>query len=65
MVAYHVSERHDSNYHDFMYVGILTRLKLHQLLFVSKALAVEGRRQDPTLLPSPGGVGGLERPLKV
>ena len=28
-------------------------------MFVSKALTVEGRRQDPTLLPSPGGVGGL------
>lgn len=61
-----MSERHDSNYHDFMYMGILlTSLKLHQLLFVSKALPVEGRRQDPTLLLSSGGVGGLERPLKV
>lgn len=57
--------RHDSNYPDFMYVGILIRFKLHQLLFVSKALTVEGRRQDPTLLPSLGGVEWLERPLKV
>lgn len=58
-------ESHHSNYRDFMFMGILTSLKLHQLLFVSQALRVGGRRQDPTLLPSPAGVGGLERLLKV
>lgn len=50
--------RHDSNYPDFMCVGILTHFELHQLLFVSKALRVEGRRQDPALLPSREGWHG-------